>query len=380
MKRLRQKPREQWRHKVEAVGLTYHTPDNFRYWDESTAYELTSKEVDTLEAAAAECHALCLAAARVIIEQDWFDRLHIPPAARGLIRASWERQEFSLYGRFDFAWDGRTPPKLLEYNADTPTALIEAAVAQWYWLEEMHPRLDQFNSIHERLIAAWKKIAPQVSGRVHFGGLKESEEDEQTVLYLQDTCHQAGLQTARVHIEDLGFHSMRRRFVDLDGQTVSHYFKLYPWEWMWGDEFAAHLDLDVLRFIEPPWKMLLSNKGLLALLWELFPGHPNLAPAFLESDARANALHTGRYVRKPLLSREGANIAIFERTQLVAQTRGDYGQGPHVVQQFLPSGIDAAMSAVFGVWIVDHTPCGLGIREDEGLIIGNTSRFVPHFF
>jgi glutathionylspermidine synthase len=36
-----------------------------------------------------------------------------------------------LYGRFDLAYRGDGPPKLLEYNADTPTALFEAAVVQW---------------------------------------------------------------------------------------------------------------------------------------------------------------------------------------------------------------------------------------------------------
>jgi len=33
---------------------------------------------------------------------------------------------------------------------------------------------------------------------------------------------------------------------------------------------------------------------------------------------------------------------------------------------------------VIGSWLVDHTPCGLSIREDENPITGNTSRFLPH--
>ncbi len=56
------------------------------------------------------------------------------------------------------------PAKLLEYNADTPTSIFEAAVFQWTWLEQaierniIPKRADQFNSIHERLIDAWKKL------------------------------------------------------------------------------------------------------------------------------------------------------------------------------------------------------------------------------
>ena len=45
------------------------------------------------------------------------------------------------------AYDGREPPKATRYNADTPTALYEAAVVQWYWLKDVKPEADQFNSI-----------------------------------------------------------------------------------------------------------------------------------------------------------------------------------------------------------------------------------------
>ena len=35
---------------------------------------------------------------------------------------------------------------------------------------------------------------------------------------------------------------------------------------------------------------------------------------------------------------------------------------------------------ICGVWIVDHEPAGLGLREDTRRITGNLSRFVPHYF
>jgi len=111
-----------------------------------------------------------------------------------VILKSWERDDFSLYGRFDLSYDGSTPPKLLEYNADTPTALVESAVAQWFWLQETHPHADQFNSIHERLIEAWKRWQGKT---VHFSGIKGHAEDEMTVLYLRDTCEQAGVKRNR---------------------------------------------------------------------------------------------------------------------------------------------------------------------------------------
>src|SRR6202035_6105972 len=95
-------------------------------------------------------------------------------------------------------------------------------------------------------------------------------------------------------------------------------FKLYPWEWMLHDEFGARLAGAPTRWIEPPWKALLSNKGILPLLWEMFPDHPNLLPAFFEDDPNAASLG-GSFVRKPLYSREGANVALVSGGTTIAQ-------------------------------------------------------------
>jgi glutathionylspermidine synthase len=121
--------------------------------------------------------------------------------------------------------------------------------------------------------------------------------------------------------------------------------------------------------------MILSNKGLLPVLWELFPDHPNLLPAYETAEPLA-----GRYVRKPKLSREGSNVAWVEGGVAVEETDGDYGEEGHVFQAPASLGDFQGNHPVFGVWIVDHEPAGLGIREDTRRITGNLSRFIPHFF
>jgi glutathionylspermidine synthase len=380
MQRIATSPRPNWPARVEEVGLTFHTPNGVPYWNESAYYQLSSREVDALEKAGNDVHELCCEATRHILEKDWFARLAIPTDAIPVILNSWERDDFSLYGRFDFAYDGTQPPKLLEYNADTPTALVEAAVAQWFWLQDTFKNADQFNSIHEKLIAAWKHLAPRVPERVHLGGVKEHFEDAQTVLYIQDTCHQAGLATEQLFIEDVGWDSTRKKFVDLQEREVTHYFKLFPWEWMWDSEFAEQLKLETTQFIEPPWKMLLSNKALLPVLWELFPDHPNLLPAFDGDEARAAVKLNGSYVRKPKLSREGANVRVVSGGRSLAETSGDYGEEGFIYQALAPLPQFDGNHAVCGVWIVKHEACGLGIREDNTLVTGNLSRFVPHIF
>jgi glutathionylspermidine synthase len=372
MQRHRCQPRSDWLERVEQVGLTYHSHEEGPYWDESVCYELTTAEVNALESAAQAIHSLCIEAAEAVIERAWWSRLGIPAAAISTLVRSWNRDDFSLYGRFDLAFGGPVAPKLLEYNSDTPTALLEASVAQWFWLQDTHPQADQFNSIHERLIAAWGRWAGRT---VHFSSIKEHAEDEQTVLYLRDTCEQAGVKTATVFIEDIGWDAQQNCFVDLEGTRITHCFKLYPWEWFWQEEFGPHLARDAAQFIEPTWKMLLSNKGLLPILWELFPEHPNLLPAYDVAEPLG-----GSYVRKPKLGREGRNVAWIESDVVVEESDGEYGAEGHVYQAPATLPNFAGHYPIFGVWMVDHQPAGLGIREDTRRITGNLSRFVPHFF
>ncbi len=370
MTRHLSKPRTDWASKVEQQGLTYHSHGNLPYWDETACYELRSEEVGALEAAANELHGRCIEAAAAVVENGWWNRLGIPELAVPTILQSWERDDFSVYGRFDFACDGATPPKLLEYNADTPTALFEAAVVQWFWLLDTHPASDQFNSLHERLIAAWQRWGGQA---LHFSAIKDHPEDEQTVLYLRDTAEQAGVRTQFIHVEDIGWNGTE--FVDLADLPIRNCFKLYPWEWLWHEEFGRHLPLEKTRFIEPVWKMILSNKGLLPILWELFPDHPNLLPAY-ESPGPLG----GNYVRKPRLSREGANVSLVRDGRVIEEVGGDYGHEGFVYQALARVPELDGQYPIFGVWVVDHAAAGLGIREDTRRITGNLSRFVPHYF
>ncbi|MGZ3296589.1 MAG: glutathionylspermidine synthase family protein, partial [Xanthobacteraceae bacterium] len=274
----------------------------------------------------------------------------------------------------------RGPAKLLEYNADTPTSIFESAVFQWTWLEQAIERgiipahADQFNSVHERLIETWRKLG---GGRhLHLTGTTENPEDAGTLAYLEDTARQAGLETTSIDIEDIGLRD-DGSFVDLDDREIALAFKLYPWEWMFHDEFGARLAKAPTRWIEPPWKAILSNKGILPLLWEMFPDHPNLLPAFFEDDPNAASLGTS-FVRKPLYSREGANIALVSDGVTVVEQEGPYGAEGFIrqAQALLPN--FSGQYPVVGSWLVDHTPCGLSIREDENPITGNASRFLPH--
>ena len=374
MKRVESEPRRGWQSKVEELGLTFHTPGD-PYWYESAYYVLTADEVDTLESATNRLHEMCIAAAGHVIEKDRFDDLGIPPVAKDLIVRSWEADTPSVYGRFDLAFDGEHPPKLLEYNADTPTALYEAGVVQWKWLEELFPGKDQFNSIHERLIATWKYLKPYLKGEpLYFASLDDAE-DIVTVSYLRDCATQAGIATDQLFVEKIGWDHRRRLFVDESDRPMQSVFKLYPWEWMLDEEFAPFLVTDeATQWIEPAWKILLSSKGILPILWELYPNDPNLLEAYL--DRGENRLT--QYARKPLFSREGANVTLYDDRGPLAETTGDYGAEGFIYQALAKLPEFDGQRAVVGSWIIGQEAGGIGIRESSGPITDNRSRFVPH--
>jgi glutathionylspermidine synthase len=375
MRRVTASPRTDWQRKVEQAGLVWHTGAQ-PYWDESAFYEFTAPEIDLLEAATNELEKMTLAAAQHIIDNRLYARLGIPENAIALIESSWEAEPPSLYGRFDLAWDGVHPPKLLEYNADTPTSLLEAAVVQWYWLQEVFPKADQFNSIHERLIALWKELAPCFpGGHIDFCSMDDAE-DGMTVTYLEDTAKQAGLETSCFPIDEIGWNG--ESFVGPANEPLGAVFKLYPWEWMVREEFGSHLATAPTLWMEPPWKMLLSNKGLLPVLWKLFPRHPNLLEASFDGPGLMMS-----WVRKPLLGREGANVTVHQPGKDL-ETGGAYGAEGFVWQELAPIRNFDGLFPVIGSWVIGHeegnAASGIGIREADGPVTTNLSRFVPHLF
>jgi glutathionylspermidine synthase len=372
-------PRANWREDCEEIGFTYHSVDG-TYWDESRCYRFSADEIDTLESAARELHARCLDAAAYIVERERYDALAIPAAWRERVATSWTQRAYSLFGRFDLAYDGNGPPKLLEYNADTPTALLEASVAQWRWLDQAirprEPDADQFNSLHEKLIASFRALSITWSANtpVHFTCAGDSDEDRGNLDYLRDVATQGGCDARFVAIEDIGWDRANNAFVDGQNAEIHVLCKLYPWEWLAAEEFGPHLLASPIRVFEPAWKMLLSNKGILPLLWELFPGHPNLLPAYFEPGRIA-----GDWVEKPLLSREGANVTMHVGGREIAAD-GDYGSEGRVFQQYAPIARFGDDYATIGAWIIGDEPAGIGVREDQSPITRNTSRFVPHYF
>lgn len=404
MQKIALPERPEWRDRAQELGFTFADMYGEPYWDETSAYSFSLSQVENdLEDPSTELHAMCReAVAQIVDSEELMERLAIPEAHRDLVTDSWRRGDPELYGRFDLAYDGKGPAKLLEYNADTPTSLYETASFQWDWLEEQLGRevlpegADQFNGLHEALVERFRSLFKSGTD-LHFTAFSGQAEDYATVECLGWAAREADLGAHYTDLDKIGL-STEGQFVDSEDRVIGTLFKLYPWEDLLRDEYADHLQTAGCQMIEPAWKALVSNKGILPVLWQLFEGHPNLLPAFFEVEVEealagygsakatvqpaferaAPALRS--YVSKPLFSREGASIRIRDADGPGEIAPSDaYDQHPRIIQAYQPLPVFDGFRPVIGTWIVGQSCAGMGIREDRSRITQDLSRFKPHF-
>jgi glutathionylspermidine synthase len=394
MKRIHLGARPDLVQKAEAAGFTFHAMYGEPYWDEDTVYEFTLAQVENdIEDPATELHEMCRQAAdHIVASEELMERLAIPRAHWDLVAESWQSGQPELYGRFDLIYDGHDPAKMIEYNADTPTALFESASFQWTWFEDMvasgalPPDSDQFNGIFEALTARFKHIFPRDTN-IHFTAIETLVEDYATVEMMAYAARAADMGAHFVNLEQIGI-TPAGQFSDAEARVIGKLFKLYPWEDLLRDDFAAHLATAQCKFIEPAWKAVVSNKGLLPVLWRLFEGHPNLLPSFFADEIAAgsdavtraqDALARGT-VTKPIFGREGASVAIMRGNEMIeASTEQDYADHPMIVQAYAEMPVFDGYRPIIGAWIVGKTCVGMGLREDRSRITQNLSRFKPHY-
>jgi len=352
MIRLSAAPRQDWRAHITGCGVTLGeaTPQ----WDESACYALPAHENARIVAATHELHTMCERAAEHIVRNRLYESLGIPPEFCSYIESEWEQNHTSIYGRMDLAVGNEGHYiKFLEYNADTPTALIEASLCQAPWIE---------TDIHHNLVAAWAALRGR---KVTFTCL-DYDEDIDTVRYLRKTAEQAGVEAEFWPLKRIGWNGVdfitRKALVDVC-------FKLYPWEWMLREYFAKYLTRSRVLWIEPVWRKMLMSKAILPLLWKLYPDHPLLLESRYERPESAL-----NWVRKPFFGREGENVTLFG----VHSVAGPNETGSFVYQRRAELPCHDGHYPVVGSWVIAGQASGLGIRESTTPITDSNARFVPY--
>lgn len=376
---------------LEAVGFDYWNlqgPANKDYWQEGVVYAFTETEVDVIQKATQDCHDMSMEMVdKIITSGDYPEYFKLSNLDKLLIEKSWNEDQYSLYGRFDFALGKDNVPKMLEYNGDTPVSILECSVVQWDYVSTLKTLPNgtqypeelkiQYNLIDETLIKMWQDLYTS-SDLVHFassGGFRH--EDFGNLCYIMDTAYRAGIKVKQIHMEDIGWDGSI--FLDKEDNKINDIFKLYPWEWMTEEQFGRNIQWSDTRWMEPAWKMLLSNKAMLIKLWEMFPNHPNLLPAYLNKPDDKIV-----YAKKAIHGREGSNIYISdyngETLAPGAHDVPDYHKWGYMYQQWLDITKHDGMTPIIGSWVIGNEACGMSIREDQNVVTGHDAQFASHIF
>lgn len=364
----------------EIEGMSYHE----RTWSEGTCYLLKDSEVNVIKQNTNEAYNMLLEMARTIVKSgDYPAYFGLSNIEKEAIEQSWNREDPSLLGRFDFAYSGPNEMKLLEFNGDTPVTLLETAVSQRDYLKVVPIKYQkQFNDLETSIVRRWKQMYPQGT-RVHFATSGTDPEDLANLDYLSKTAVMAGMKTKQLSMEDIGLVHETSQFVDLEEKDIENIFKLYPWEWMMQEGFGQHVVNSTTNWLEPAWKMLLSNKGSLVKLWDMFKGHSLLLPAY----ANESQLSDGYWCKKTISGRVGQNISkvvrkggvtvIDELAQGSVEEPLDLHWG-YIYQQWTQMPVFNDMKPVLGSWIVGKEAAGISFREDQNDVTGNDAKFICH--
>ena len=375
---------------LESLGFVWHTDSDESSYISDELVVISEEEAEAYYEATNTLYDMYVEAAEHVIENNLFHEIGIPFNLVEVIKESWENDvHWHLYGRFDLAGgiDGK-PIKLLEFNADTPTALFETAIVQWAMLKQNGlEEASQFNALYESLVDNFKRLVTlekDVSDfeerydgwNFLFTSVRGNSEEENTVRLLQHIASEAGFQTQFAYIDDIEFSSDEGIFYE--DKNYELWFKLIPWEDIALEESdLAMLLTNIIKnqkaiIFNPAYTLLFQCKGILKILWDLYPNHPLLLETSFEP------LASKKQVKKPVFGREGSSVSILDENANVVETaQGDYDNHKMVYQAYTQLPIDTeGRSYQAGVFYA-YEACGLGFRKG-GKILNNMSKFVGH--
>ncbi|MDD2697388.1 MAG: glutathionylspermidine synthase family protein [Arcobacteraceae bacterium] len=376
---------------LESIGFTWHTDlDNSSYIADKFVV-LNESEAEKFYEATNELYDMFVEAAQFVIDNNLFHELDIPFNLVDIVKKSWEDDvHWHLYGRFDLAGgiDGK-PIKLIEFNADTPTSLFEISIIQWAMLKfNGLDEASQFNSIYEALGDNFRRIITlngdiekfdeyyeKLNWKILFSSIKGNIEEEHTTKLLQHIASEVGFETEFAFVDEVIFSDDG---IIKDDELFEFWFKLIPWEDIAIEE--GELALRLTELIEnkkviifnPAYTLLFQSKGIMKILWDLFPNHPLLLETSFEP------LQSKKQVEKMCFGREGANVAIINSdNSLDIKTEGVYENFKPIYQEYVEFPKDEDGNSYQAGVFYAYEACGLGFRKG-GKILDNMSKFVGH--
>jgi glutathionylspermidine synthase len=374
---------------LESIGFYWHTDKDESPYIADEVVVVSEEEAEGYYEAVNELYDMFVEAGDYIIENNLFHEVGIPFNLVDAVKKSWENDvHWHIYGRFDLAGGvGGAPIKLLEFNADTPTALFETAIVQWAMLKANGlDEASQFNNVYEairdnfnRLIVLDGDLADfeqyYEGWKILFSAIRGNIEDENTTKLLQKMADDAGFHTEFAYVDEV-------EFSDEDGiffgdEQYEYWFKLIPWEMIAIEESdLARILTNIMEnqkaiILNPAYTLMFQSKAIMKILWDLYPNHPLLLETSFEPLGK-------KQVQKPFLGREGGSVKILDADgNVLSSAQDDYGEQPTIYQEFVELPKDSnGRSYQAGVFFA-YEGCGLGFRRG-GEILDNMSKFVSH--
>ena len=375
---------------LEELGFSWHTDNDGSKYISDELVKISTDEAEAYYSATNEIYDMYVEAAEYVIENNLFFDLGIPFNLVDVIKKSWENDvHWHIYGRFDLAGgiDGKAI-KLIEFNADTPTSLFESALLQWAILK--HNNMDegsQFNTIYESISNNFKRLVTLFDDvelfderydgwKILFSSISNNDEEEATTRLLQQMATDAGFNTAFEYLENTHFDE--DGIYDSNENSYEYWFKLYPWEDITVDEPELATTLTNIMqnqkaiILNPAYTLLFQSKGMLKILYDMFPNSPYLLKTSFEP------LKGIKQVEKSVFGREGANTKIIEiNGNVVEQTDGPYDNYKKVYQEYVEFAKDSSGTKYQAGVFFAYEACGVSFRKGSE-IMDNMSKFVGH--
>lgn len=349
---------------------------------------VSEKEAEKYYEAANELYEMFIEAAQHIIDNNRLAELGIPENLFRIVKYSWDNDKhWHLYGRFDLSGglDGK-PIKLIEFNADTATCIPETAIVQWASLKANNlDESQQFNTLYESLVENFRELQRQNTGfqpTLLISTMRDYPEDDTNMQVLGEAAKEAGFEVAFEYIDEVEFSPIegiyKQNPADGSFTKYDYWFKLIPWEYIgWDEPELADILTEMLInqkvvILNPAYTLLFQSKGILKVLWELYPNHPLLL------QTQNKAIQGKASVEKVLFGREGANVRILSADGYATEKNdGEYFEQNTVFQEYTEFLQDKSGNYYqAGVFFAGEA-CGLGFRKG-GKIIDNRAQFCGH--
>lgn len=282
--------------------------------------------------------------------------LGIPKEALSMAHVLIRPEMVTVIGRFDFV-NTVEGLKLLEFNSDTPTSVVEAffvnaRACSFFGSESPNKGMEvHIGEAFKTILETYKELG-YATDSIVFSALGWHDEDRDTVNYL---LKQSGLAAKFAALEDLRI-SQDRLCALINDQLlpIDVWYRLHALEKLAAesdeqDQYptGAHvLDLVArgkLAIINPPSAFVAQSKALLSLIWNLHEAgefytsseHLLIEKYMLPTYMENQFLDKSPYVTKPIFGREGGAVCLFEANGVMVERDKDdsYWDQPMIYQK-----------------------------------------------